>query len=417
MRVARPAGPRGNPITLATTLRRDPTGFLEKVQAEYGDVSFLRLGPEKVYVLLAPAAAREVLVTKARSFRKGRGLESAKVLLGEGLLTSEGDFHLRQRRLAQVAFHHERVAAYEEIFRTCAEAVDARWRDGERVDMAAEMTGLTLAVVGRALFATDVAGETAEVSAALTTVMEGFDFILSPFAQMLMKLPLRSSRKFLGARDELDTVIYRLIARRRAEGARGDDLLSMLVEATEDGERMTDTQLRDEAMTLFLAGHETTANALAWSWLLLSQHPEYRDADARHVVAEAMRLYPPAYVLGRRATEDVEVDGTPVPKGSLVLLSQWVTHRDPRWWPKADEFLPERWESEDPDRPRFAYYPFGGGGRVCIGESFAWLEATVLLSTLAARWAPEHDRTWPVATKPAITLRPRGGLPMTLRRV
>jgi cytochrome P450 len=432
----------------------DSLGFITAAARDHGDVVEWRLGAERFAMLSHPDDVRDVLVTNARVFRKGRGLERAKMLLGEGLLTSEGEFHLRQRRLAQPAFHRQRIAGYgETMTRYAAQTRDA-WRAGQTLDVADEMMRLTLAVVGQTLFGADVEGEAPEIGQALTEAFHSFSFAVLPFGELLQRVPfLPPVRRFNRARARLDATIYRIIAEHRAAGRDQGDLLSMLIGAedaddagsgagdggTPDavGRRMSDLQLRDEAMTIFLAGHETTANALTWTWYLLSEHPDvearmHAEIDAalggrvpgagdlallpytRMVLAESMRLYPPAWVIGRRNVEPYTVRGVTLPARTVVLLSQYVVHRDPRWWPEPERFRPERWAEDPGDRPKFAYFPFGAGTRVCIGEQFAWMEGTLLLATIAQRWrlrlAPGH----PVAMQAIITLRPRHGMRMVV---
>jgi cytochrome P450 len=442
---ALPPGPRGRPIVgSAIEFLSDQLAFLTRMAQTYGDVSHFRLAAERVVLLNAPGLIRNVLVTQHRCFKKGRGLERAKRLLGEGLLTSEGDFHRRQRRLAQPAFHRERMAVYAAVMVEHAARAGESWRDGAVVDCLQEMSALTLGIVGRALFGADVTREAPEVGEALTAFLDLFWQATLPFSELLERLPLPSARRFRRARGRLDALVLRLIEERRRSAEDRGDLLSMLLLAQDtegDGGRMSDVQVRDEVLTLFLAGHETTAVALTWTWYLLSQHPQVearlRDETlrvlagrlpavedvprltyTRMVVAEAMRLYPPAWLIARRTLEPVELGGYVVPTGWLVFMSQWITHRDPRHYTNPERFDPLRWTpAAEAARPRFAYFPFGGGPRQCIGEGFAWTEAILLLATLAARWrlhlVPGHS----VVPQPTITLRPRGGMRMRLERV
>jgi cytochrome P450 len=438
-----PPGPRRRvPALDALRMGRDPLAFLTGLTERYGDIARVPLGPETLYLFNHPDLARDVLVTNHRNFHKGRGLERAKMLLGTGLLTSEGEYHLRQRRLAQPAFHRQRVAAYGATMASYAAARRDRWRAGVVIDAHQEMMALTLAIVGKTLFDADVEHETAEIGSALTTTFEAFSFgFFLPFGQLLERLPLPATLRFKKARARLDATIYRLIEERRHSGSDHGDLLSMLLLAQDtegDGSGMTDLQLRDEAMTIFLAGHETTANALTWTWYLLSQHPEiearfHAEVDSalggrlptvddlavlpytRMVLAESMRLYPPAWILGRRALGPFEANGYDIPPRSIVLLCQYVTHRDARWFPDPARFDPERFTPErQADRPRFAYFPFGGGPRVCIGEQFAWMEGIILLATIAQRWRFRLVPGHPVALQPIITLRPKFGMRMTI---
>ena len=425
------------------SLRRNPLEFLEGLARDYGDVSRFRLGPVFVYLVNDPELIRTVLVTRADAYHKGRALERAKRLLGEGLLTSEESVHLRQRRLMQPAFHRERISGYGETMVRYAERATERWKAGETIDVHREMVGLTLAIVGKTLFDADVEGEADEIGGALTEVMELFQRLLMvPFGELLEKLPLPSTRRFERARGRLDATIGRLIAERRRNPRDRTDLLTLLILAQDtegDGGGMSDAQLRDEAMTIFLAGHETTANALTWTWHLLSQNPEvearlHEELDrvlgerapgvsdlprlryTEMVLSEAMRLYPPAWIVGRRAVVDHELGGYRIPAGSILLLSQWITHRDPRFFPDPLRFDPMRFTPEaNAARPKFAYFPFGGGPRVCIGEGFAWMEGVLLLATIARRW--RFSRADSAVTPAAlITLRPKGGLPMRIDR-
>jgi cytochrome P450 len=375
-----------------------------------------------------------VLVTEHRAFTKGRALHEAKRILGDGLLTSEDELHRRQRRLIQPLFAHRYVATYGEAMVEAAERAAGRWRDGEALDANAEMSRLTLTIVGRTLFDADVEGEAAEIGRALTDSIVMLNRFMLPFSGVLERVPTRTARRLRRARERLDATIYGLIARRRADGAESGDLLSLLLRT----EAMSDEQVRDEAMTIFLAGHETTAVALTWTWYLLSQNPRAEArlheelerelggrapavADlprlpyAEQVIAESMRHNPPAGVIGRRARVDVDLDGYRIPAGSIVIVSPFVTQRDERWYPEPLRFDPDRFTPEArAQRPRYAYFPFGGGPRVCIGEGFAWMEARLLLATLAQRARLICPRGREVALEPRVTLRPRSGLPMTV---
>ncbi len=420
-------------------IRRDPLAFLMRTASDQGDIAYFNLGKQKVFLLNHPDHIRDVLVTNNRRFMKGRGLQRAKKLLGEGLLTSEGEFHLRQRRLAQPAFHRQRIASYAETMTQLSAELRDNWDDGRTIEVDREMMRLTLAIAGKTLFNADVGSEADEIGASLTTAFELFNTITLPFSELLEKLPLAANRRFQEARARLDATVYRIIEEHRASGTDNGDLLSMLLLAQDtegDGGSMTDEQLRDEAMTIFLAGHETTANALTWTWYLLSQHPEvearmHEEIEAvlgaklptsddvpqlrytEMVLAEAMRLYPPAWIIGRMALEDHEIDGRKIPARSLVMMSQYVTHHDSRWYPEPFRFDPERWRLEEKEkRPRFSYFPFGGGPRLCIGESFAWMEGALVLATISQRWRLRLVLDHPVAPLPLVTLRPRFGMKM-----
>jgi len=420
--------------------RRDPLGFLRRMAQDYGDIAYFRLGPQHAYLLNHPDFIRDVLVTRQSNFTKSRALQRARVLLGEGLLTSEGEFHLRQRRLVQPAFHRPRLIGYARAMSEIAIRTRERWRGGETLDVAHEMMRLTLAVVGKTLFSADVEAEAGEIGEALTSVLHMFNLLMMPFSEYLEKLPLPSVRRFEKARGRLDRTIYGIIEERRASGEDRGDLLSMLLMARdEDGSGgMTDRQVRDEALTLFLAGHETTANALTWTWYLLSGHPEcerklHEEVDrvlsgrapgfddlpelryTEMVFAEAMRLYPPAWAIGRKAIEPFEMGGYKIPKGAILISSPYVTQRDARFFPEPDRFDPERWTPEARDsRPKFSYYPFGGGARLCIGERFAWMEGVLVLAAIAQKWRLRLVPGHPVAPLPLITLRTKYGMQMTV---
>jgi cytochrome P450 len=419
--------------------------FFEELKGTYGDLVQFRAGALPVVLVSHPDDIREVLVNQHKAMHKGRALERAKMLLGEGLLTSEGEFHLRQRRMVQPAFHRQRIGAYAQTMAEAASATAQRWRDGLALDVHAEMMALTLAIVAGTLFDADVSGDTSEVAEALDAAFQavslGFGF--GPFSTLLDKLPLPSRRRFFAAKVKLYAIIDRIIAERRQTGEDRGDLLSMLLAAQDDegdGTGMSDAQLRDEAITLFIAGHETTANALTFAWLLLARHPEARgrleaEVDAvlgdraptmddmarlpwtRAVVAETMRLYPPAYIVGRRAVAPVTLRGTTFPADTIFVQSQWLVHRDPRWWPEPEAFRPERWldDAAAAARPKLAYFPFGAGTRICVGEQFAWMEAMVCLAVLARRWRVEVPGADP-GLEPIITLRPKGGLAGVVRR-
>ncbi len=437
-----PPGPRRIfPLSGLFAYRKGPLPFFQNLAAQYGDISYFRLGPQEAFFLNHPDYIKDVLVTNHHYFHKGLALQRAKRLLGEGLLTSEGEFHRRQRRLAQPAFHRARIASYAGVMTDYASQTRARWRDGETLDMSEEMMRLTLGIVGKTLFDADVVSDAQDVGEAMTVVMDLFNTITIPFFELLQKLPLPQLRRFDKAKARLDAIIYRLIEERRRGGEDRGDLLSMLLLAQDtegDGGAMTDEQLRDEVMTIFLAGHETTANALTWTWYLLSQNPEaetklheeielvlagqlptFEDvAQLKYtemVLAESMRLYPPAWALGRLALEEFEIAGYVVPRKSLVLMSQYVMHRDPRYFPEPLQFNPDRWTAEARDsRPQFSYFPFGGGPRRCIGEGFAWMEGVLLIAALAQQWQMRLVPNHPVALKPVITLRPKYGMRMTV---
>jgi cytochrome P450 len=432
-----PPGPRSLlPGRLLRTLQRDPIPLFTRLARDYGDAAMFSVLGQKIVLFNHPDLVAELLVTQNRFFHKSRVLQRSKIVFGEGLLTSEDPLHLRQRRLAQPAFHRERIARYAEVMVACAARTRERWRDGETLDVHHEMMRLTLDVVATTLFGADVGGEADEIGAALTQLVDLFPLLMNPVAPLMMKLPIPSTRRFRRAVERLDRTIYAIVDERRRSGEDRGDLLSMLLLAQDDegdGSGMTDRQLRDEAMTLFLAGHETTANALAWTFYLLGRHPDVADALHAHVdevlgdrlpsaadyprlhfvecvLAESMRLFPPAWAVSRLAMQDITIGDWLVPRGAVAVAAQAVLHRDARWWPEPERFDPSRFTAEaKAGRPKFAYFPFGGGPRICIGEGFAWMEGVLLLATLAQRWRFEL-LTAEVEAQASITLRPRGGI-------
>jgi cytochrome P450 len=459
-RPAMPAGPSGARLVLELLRRRQPPNQLfETVARAHGPVAHFRMAGDDVYLLSDPDLVTEVFLTRARDVMKGRGLQATRPLLGNGLLTSEGEFHLRQRRLAQPGFHRRRIEGYAAQMVAEAEKRSSTWSDGQQVEMVDEMTTLTFAIVGRTLFDSDLTGDAKTFGDTLEELMAGFGQLSALGNERLVRA-LPQGRRLLAKVDDLDAVVQRIIAEHRADLARGverPDLLTWMIEAHDTeaadrfGETMTDEQLRDEVMTMVLAGHETTAMALSWTWWLLSSHPAAYDrlvaeldevlADpaggtrppsvddlpalrfTRSVVSEAIRLYPPAWIMGRRLLTDMRIGGWDLPSGSIVLGPPWVLHRDPRFWDRATSFVPERWLDADgaydesaPGQPRGAWIPFGFGNRRCVGEQFAWTEAVLLVAALARRWRVQLVPGSPIDMQAAVTLRPRHGLPMTVAR-
>jgi cytochrome P450 len=437
-----PGPPARFPGANLWAFRRDPLGFLLQARRQYGNVVSFRLGPERVVLLTHPEHIRDVLVTQHRVFTKARRGQVAKQFLGEGLFNSEGDVHQRQRRLMQPAFHRQYIARYADVMTTYGERLSQQWQDGETLDMAQAMMRVTLAIAGKALFDADVEADAKDIGTSITTLMHFAPRFNLPFAGLLTRLPVPSTLRLRQAQRALDTVIYRIIDDRRRHGTHADDVLSMLVNAQDedDGTGMTDKQLHDEALTLLVAGHETTAVALSWTWYLLAQHPQVEaalheelastlggrtptDADiprlpyTRMILTEAMRLYPPAWMMTRRNLEAYEVGDYRLPPGTFLLISPYVTHHDPLYFLQPEAFRPERWAAEhDATRPKFAYFPFGGGPRQCLGEHFAWMEGTLLLATLAQRWAMHAVPSHPVVMQPLVTLRPKYGIQMRVQR-
>src|SRR6266403_1015003 len=419
-------------------LNDTPLEYFTKLAREYGDVAGIRILNFKTIFINHPDTIEEALVTNARKYSKGRVLRANRHVFGEGLLTSEGEFWLRQRRLAQPAFHRARIASYAATMVEYTQRMLHGWRGGEERDVHGEMLRLTLQIVGKTLFDADVERDAQEVGKSLELLLEiGANFRRTIFVPHWLPTPtnLRVKREVA----QIEKILYRIIGERRASGGDAGDLLSMLLSAQdEDGSRMTDRQLRDEAITLFLAGHETTASTLSWTWWLLAQNPAVeakllaeldavlgdrvpslddlpRLAYTGHVITESLRLYPAAWGMARLAVEDHEIAGYPVRKGMGVAMAQWVVHRDPRWYDAPEEFRPERWEDDLWKRlPRFAYFPFGGGPRQCIGNTFALMEATLILATIARKFRLRLVANHPVAPLASITLRPRHGVRVTL---
>jgi cytochrome P450 len=432
-----PAGPAWSRLAALRAFRRDPIGLLEEL-ATYGDLVRVRVPGRDAFLLNHPDLVRDVFVTDHRAFHKGPTIQAAKMLLGESLLTSEGERHRRQRRLIQPMFHHDRIATYADAMVRGATRAAERWEDGGTVDVHAQMSSLTLSVVGETLFGTDVDEEqSATVRRALTETLEMFDRVYSPLFRLLTRMPSPTMRRFHRVESDLNAVIGEMIAERRAAGANGDDLLSLLLRAREGGVGMSDERVRDEALTLFLAGHETTSIALTWTWRLLSLNPEvearlHAEVDAldrpptvgdltrltyaRAVLDESIRLRPPAWAIGRTAVADHPAGGFTIPSGSIVVVSPWLLHHDDRWWPEAAAFRPERWLGDRPEASRFAYVPFGGGPRRCIGEPFALMEGTLVLATIAQQWRFRTISDDQPRLQPVVTLRPLGGLRMRAER-
>ena len=439
-----PPGPRRPLLGALISPGRDPLKLFTRFAATYGDVVHFRLGSERVYFINHPQHIRDVLVTHQRNFTKSRGLERAKKLLGEGLLTSEGAAHLRQRRLLQPAFHRDRIAAYAGVMVEHGDRLQSRWQDGATLDVSREMMRVTLSIVGKTLFDTDVESKADHVGVAVTEVLETFWFNLLPFQSLIDRLPIPVLRRARAARARLDALIYSMIAERRAGGADRGDLLSMLIAAQDEeadgGKGLTDLQVRDEAMTLLLAGHETTANALSWTWYLLSQSPDvaaqlHAEIDRvlggrrptladvanlpfiERVVAESMRLYPPAWMVGRRAIAEYVIGDYTVPPRAMIIMSPYVMQRDARFFADPERFFPDRWTPEfKAALPKFAYFPFGGGARQCIGEQFAWMELVLLVATIAQRWQLTLVPGHPVVPQPLVTLRAKHRMKMVARK-
>lgn len=440
-----PPGPKTKiPLGHLFSFRRDSIGFLKKIAAEYGDIVHFTFGPIQVVLLNHPDYIKEVLTTQHHLFVKGRPLEMAKELLGEGLLTSEGEFHKRQSRLIQPAFHRTMIESYAAAMTACTARHTSGWQDGMVVDMKDEMTQLSIAIAGKTLFDADTEKDAVEIGEALDIATSLFGRIPLPFSEWLLKLPIPSTMRFFKAKKRLDDTIYNMINERRRNPKDNGDLLSLLLrsnEETVDGAGgMSDQQVRDEAMTLFLTAFDTTSTALTWTWYLLSQHPEveaemHEEIDrvlngrlpamddipelkfTRMVLGESMRLYPPSYVIPRQALKDFPVGQYVVPAGAIVLLSPYLIHRDPRFHPDPEKFDPRAWDKHvQGQQSKYEYFPFSRGPRACIGEPFAWMQGSVVLATIAQSWRVKLVPDHPVELLPLINLRPKHGMKMTLHR-
>ncbi len=432
----------------------DPIRLFEYLHRTYGNIAHYRFMGTPIVFINEPEYIREVLVNQASSFVKERTVRRMKVLLGEGLITSDNPIHIRQRRIAAPAFHRQRIAAYADQIVAISAAQRDRWQDGEEIDIAAASMELSLEIVARTLFDTEVDADIRSINQEVNTVMGLYNFLVAfPKLESFMRLPVPGIIKFRRSKARLDAVVNRLVSERKAEMAAGapdkGDLLSMLLSSTDDqadaqGRHtgMSDDQIRDEVLTIFLAGYETVANALTWTWYLLSQHPEIEakmhaelnavlgtGTEARlatladypnlryteQVFAESMRLYPPAWAMGRMSTREVTLGEYTIPAGSHVFFSQYMMGRTPEYFPDPLRFDPDRFTPEaKAARQKYTYFPFGGGSRQCIGEAFAWMEGTLSLATLAQRWSFKFIPTFPIELQPKITLRPKNPVQMKL---
>lgn len=474
-----PPGPRSIlPNKILRDFIHDPIKILMDIAYTYGDIAHFNFGRQHVYLINNPQYIEDILIRNYKNFIKSRGLQVSKRLLGEGLVTSEGEYHDRQRKIIQPAFHPNLIKKYGETMTTYAENMCQQWEDGITLDIHKEMIKVTSAIISKAVLGSDIKSEEGDqVGDALLTCAEYFNRLLTPFGGLIGKIPvLRVNKDFQVAKMKLDSIVYDMIKEHRdseesnigasSQQQQQTDLLYTLLQA-QDSEagigRMSDSQLRDEVMTIFLAGHETTANALTWTFYLLSQNPtaeakmyeelcfvlgdggssERGGGDDKggyggssgvkiriptikdvpkleyteKVFRESMRLYPPAWTIGRQVLNDYKVDKYIIPSNSIILMSQYVMHRNPLYFSDPELFYPDRWTKEAKlHLPRFSYFPFGGGIRGCIGESFAWMEGILLIATFCSQWKMHHDINHKVELKPLITLRPKNGMRMKLER-
>jgi cytochrome P450 len=446
---------------------RDPLQFFEKLQNGTEPIATMRIGGTKVFYLREPDLIREMLVTSASDFHKGHALQRAKALFGEGLLTSEGELHRQQRKLIQPVFHHSNLKDIAVIMQEHACRRAEGWRSGQTLNLDKETHALTLVIVGESLFGSEVADRTARVSELIETIMETFFLFISPMAPVFEFFGHPKLKRTAKARRELAAVVQGLIEERRSGKRARNDLLTLLFAAqdSETGMGMSDEQLRDEVMTLFLAGHETTANALSWTVYLLTQHPEIAERVANEVrsigtgsqlpdpspsvgqegssfvgqarrsvgdsesefglkeesllsrvIRESLRLYPPAWAIGRSVVNDVRIGETSIPKGAIALACQWAIHRCDRYFPNPTRFDPDRWTADfQRTLPKYSFFPFGGGPRSCIGEGFAWMELEIVLTEFLRRWRFELVTGQTIKPKASITLRPQKPIQVIVR--
>ncbi|WP_404790493.1 cytochrome P450 [Altericista sp. CCNU0014] len=421
---------------------KNPLQFLCDCEKHYGGIVPLRLGLSQACSISRPDYIEEILKERLVFVKNTPGWRAIRTLVGTGLLTSEGDFWAKQRRLTQPVFHHQRISDYASTMVRAAEQLLEIWQDGATRDVHQDMMHLTLDIVMQTLFNIDIAGpEAQKISHALDLCMVWFSRRQKQGFAIPPRFPLPATRRYLAALAEMDAFIYRLIQQRRENSGDSGDLLSMLLQVQdEDGSKMSDRQLRDELATLMLAGHETTANALAWTWMLLSQNPEaerclWEELDrvlagrvptmadlprltyTQQAIDESMRLYPPVVLLARSATQDYVLDGYTIPQNCVVLMSPWVMHRNARYFSAPKCFQPARWQGDlKKQLPKCTYIPFGEGPRICIGKSFAQMEAVLILATLAQRYQVRLVEGQAIVPFPSITLRPAQGIKVQLVR-
>lgn len=436
-------GPEGNSLVgNLVQLGEDPLGFLTECASKYGDIIPLRLGLKSACLLTNPDYIEQVLKDR-ESFIKSRGLRSLRSLLGEGLLTSEGESWFRQRRLAQPVFQQKRISGYGQVMVEYAEAMANSWQDGQTRDIHEDMMRLTLNIVMKTIFNQEVSeGEAKNIANAVDVAMDWFESKRKQGFLILEWFPRPENIRYKNAIQQLDKSVYSIINQRRSSGESPGDLLSMLMEARDedDHSQMNDKQLRDEVITLIIAGHETTSNTLSWTWMLLAQYPEVQAklleeintvlegrtptvADlprlryASLVIKESMRLYPAVPTIGREAVKDCEIGGYTIPAGCAIIISQWVMHHNPKYFENPEVFQPERWENDLEKRlTKGVYIPFGDGPRICIGKGFALMEAVLLLVTIAQKYQLSIVPYFPIVPQPSITLRPEHGLKMVLHK-
>lgn len=441
-----PDGPRfARRLISGDVFRQSAADFMLNTARRFGDLNHYTGFGRHIFQFNHPELIEDLLLRDAGRHHRGLVMQRAKLVLGQGLLTSEAPLHLRQRRLAQPAFHRQRIAAYGQTIATYAEEMSTRWKSGTVLDLHPEMLLLALRIVGRTLFDTNVETEVQQIAEAVDSFMGFLPLAFLPFPEVILNLPLPAMKRIRQGQAYLDRLIYRMIAERRKDPRDRGDLLSMLLAAvdTEDGTGgMTDKQVRDECVTVMLAGHETTANALSFALWELARNPDVQErlsqecravlgprapaaedygrlTYAAQVFAETIRIYPPVWVTARTAVEAYEYRGITIPRGAILLAPQIVAHRDPRFWDDPLRFDPQRFTEENKaGRPRFCYFPFGAGTRQCIGEGLAWMEGVLILASIAGNWKLSLPAGAPpeLPLQPAISLRPKGGVRLHVDR-
>lgn len=425
-------------------MNADVLATVSKYRPKLGDIFYLNVVVVKLLVITKPDYIKYILQENNKNYIKSFGYEILRIFLGNGLLTSEGDFWRKQRRLAQPAFHKEKLVEITKQMSRSAEAMtdqfNALKKEGKEFDMTEYMNSVTLDIVAAALFSSNVSKDIDTIRDALTIANEFAMKRITEPIKLPLWVPIPKLYKFKKAAHALDSVVYRFIDEHRKNADRPNDLLTMLMDAQDEetGEKMSDLQLRDECMTIFLAGHETTSLALSWFWMLMDEHPEeeqklqeelktvlngrtpeFSDIPklkyTKQLIEETMRLYPPAWTVGRRPIEDDVIDGYPIKKGQNILMMAYHVHRHPDYWDEPDKFMPERFSDENAKKiKKYAYFPFGGGPRLCIGNSFAMMEMQIVVATLAQRFKFKRTETHVIEKEPLITMRPKGGIKMKI---
>lgn len=441
-----PPGPDGGYVfEHVLPFLRDPLASIDQLGERFGDTAMVRFGPYRFIFVSNPEAVHHVLVSNHKNYVKSRSYEGLRLVMGNGLVTSEGAFWKRQRKLSQPAFHRQRLEGLAQTMAACVERTAARWQQlassrPAKLDLHEEMMRLTLGIVGQTLFGIDLTDESNRLGPAISTLLHHANEYAESIVRVPLWMPTPANIRFRRAKAILDETVHRIIAERRAHGRDEGDLLSMLMGATDESgsDRMTDAQLRDEVMTLFLAGHETIATAMSWTFLLLSQHPEVvarmraeitdtlGDAPVTFatlpqleytgwVINESMRVYPPVWIVERQALAPDEVGGYRIPQGAIVAVAPWALHRSPALWREPERFDPERFSPKRSEgRKKYAYLPFGGGPRVCIGNHFALMEAKIIVATLIRGFDVDVQHVPPPTPDPRVTLRPKSGMPATI---